>query len=73
MELRAGKLTLAMPGRKMVADLTKRAEDAGEEPLASMDVSDAARAVIQMAELPPEANVPFMTIMATGMPYIGRG
>ena len=26
-----------------------------------------------MAQLPPEANVQFMTIMATKMPYIGRG
>ena len=39
----------------------------------TMDVDDVARAVLQMAELPPEANVQFMTIMATKMPYIGRG
>jgi NAD(P)-dependent dehydrogenase (short-subunit alcohol dehydrogenase family) len=30
-------------------------------------------AVVYMAGLPLEANVPFMTVMATGMPYIGRG
>ncbi|MDX1782384.1 MAG: SDR family oxidoreductase [Thalassovita sp.] len=39
----------------------------------TMDVGDVARAVLQMADLPPEANVQFMTIMATKMPYIGRG
>jgi NAD(P)-dependent dehydrogenase (short-subunit alcohol dehydrogenase family) len=38
-----------------------------------MDVADVARAVVYMAELPLTANVPFMTVMATKMPYIGRG
>ena len=37
------------------------------------DVNHVANAVLQMAKLPPEANVQFMTIMATKMPYIGRG
>jgi len=39
----------------------------------TMDVDDAARSVLHMATLPPEANVQFMTVMATKMPYIGRG
>ncbi|MCY4353277.1 MAG: SDR family NAD(P)-dependent oxidoreductase [Truepera sp.] len=38
-----------------------------------MDVENVARAVVHMASLPPDANVQFMTIMATKMPYIGRG
>jgi NAD(P)-dependent dehydrogenase (short-subunit alcohol dehydrogenase family) len=38
-----------------------------------MDVNHVANAVLQMAKLPPEANVQFMTILATKMPYIGRG
>ncbi|HEV7714980.1 MAG TPA: SDR family oxidoreductase [Steroidobacteraceae bacterium] len=38
-----------------------------------MDVQYVARAVLHMANLPPEANVQFMTIMATKMPFIGRG
>jgi NAD(P)-dependent dehydrogenase (short-subunit alcohol dehydrogenase family) len=38
-----------------------------------MDVSHVANAVVQMAALPLEANVQFMTIMATKMPYVGRG
>lgn len=38
-----------------------------------MDVEHVARAVLQMASLPLDTNVQFMTIMATGMPYIGRG
>ncbi|HEY3043429.1 MAG TPA: SDR family oxidoreductase [Vicinamibacterales bacterium] len=38
-----------------------------------MDVDYVARAVVYMASLPLEANVQFMTIMATKMPFIGRG
>ena len=41
--------------------------------MAAMDVSHAARSVLHMAELPLDANVQFMTVMATQMPYIGRG
>jgi NAD(P)-dependent dehydrogenase (short-subunit alcohol dehydrogenase family) len=41
------------------------------EPL--MDVADVARAVRYMASLPLEANVATMTVMATKMPYVGRG
>ncbi len=41
------------------------------EPL--MDVQAVAEAVLMMANLPLSANVPFMTVMATSMPYIGRG
>ena len=38
-----------------------------------MDVAHVADAVLQMAELPLSVNVPFMTIMARDIPYIGRG
>ena len=40
---------------------------------AMLDVDRVADAVVHMAELPLEANVQFMTIMATKMPYVGRG
>jgi NAD(P)-dependent dehydrogenase (short-subunit alcohol dehydrogenase family) len=39
----------------------------------TMDVADVARAVVYMASLPLGANVQFMTLMATKMPFIGRG
>jgi NAD(P)-dependent dehydrogenase (short-subunit alcohol dehydrogenase family) len=39
----------------------------------TMDVADVARAVVYMASLPLSANVQFMTVMATKMPYLGRG
>ncbi|MFJ3931165.1 SDR family oxidoreductase [Streptomyces sp. NPDC090029] len=38
-----------------------------------MDAADVARTVRHMAELPLKANVQFATVMATAMPYIGRG
>jgi NAD(P)-dependent dehydrogenase (short-subunit alcohol dehydrogenase family) len=41
------------------------------EPL--MDVAHVASAVVYMASLPLEANVQFMTVMATKMPFVGRG
>jgi NADP-dependent 3-hydroxy acid dehydrogenase YdfG len=39
----------------------------------TMDVSAVADAVLYMAGLPLDANVQFMTVMATNMPFIGRG
>ena len=42
-----------------------------EEP--TMDVEHVANAVVQMAKLPLESNIQFMTILASSMPFIGRG
>jgi NAD(P)-dependent dehydrogenase (short-subunit alcohol dehydrogenase family) len=47
--------------------------DGTRRPEPTMDVEDAARAVRYMAGLPPESNVLFMTVMAAGMPFAGRG
>lgn len=47
--------------------------DGSRKPEPTMDVTDVARAVVFMASLPLEANVQFMTVMATTMPLIGRG
>ena len=61
-------------------DLTERFRTAGalqpdgttrSEP--TIDVEHVGRAVVYMATLPLDANVQFMTVMATTMPYIGRG
>ena len=38
-----------------------------------MDVEHVASAVVYMASLPLDANVQFMTVMATRMPFVGRG
>ena len=42
-------------------------------PEPTMDVENVAKTVLYMASLPPEANAQFVTVMATKMPYIGRG
>ena len=47
--------------------------DGTTRPEPVMDVGHVADAVLHMASLPPEANIPFVTVMATTMPYIGRG
>ena len=39
----------------------------------TMDLDHVARSIVHMASLPLDANVLFMTIMATKMPFIGRG
>ena len=38
-----------------------------------MDVDHVASAVLYMASLPLDANIQFITVMATKMPFIGRG
>ena len=45
----------------------------GIEPEPTIAVDDVARAIVYMASLPLSANVQFMTLMATKMPFIGRG
>ena len=47
--------------------------DGGLRPEPRMPVADVARAVVYMASLPLDANVATMTVMATKMPFIGRG
>jgi len=47
--------------------------DGSVKPEPRMDVAHVADAVVYMATLPLSANVQFMTLMATKMPFIGRG
>jgi NAD(P)-dependent dehydrogenase (short-subunit alcohol dehydrogenase family) len=47
--------------------------DGSVRPEPRMDLGEAARAVAYMASLPLSANVLFMTVMATKMPFVGRG
>jgi len=60
-------------------DMTARMKDGVPQPDGSlmaeptMDVDNVSRAVLYMANLPPDANAQFITIMATKMPYLGRG
>ena len=56
---------------KMTTGVKQANGDVEVEPV--MDVQHVARAVVHMASLPLDANVQFMTVMATKMPFIGRG
>jgi NAD(P)-dependent dehydrogenase (short-subunit alcohol dehydrogenase family) len=56
---------------KMASGVPQADGSTRAEPL--MDVAHVASAVLYMANLPKDANVLFMTIMATGMPFVGRG
>nr|WP_145485060.1 MULTISPECIES: SDR family oxidoreductase [Streptomyces] len=57
--------------RRMSSGVLQANGETAPEPM--MDVAEVARTVRHMAELPLEANVQFATVLATAMPYIGRG
>ena len=65
-----GNAATAMAARFATGVLQANGETA-VEPL--IDVAHVVRAVVYMASLPLEANVQFLTVMATKMPFIGRG
>ena len=62
----ATDMTAAMPSGVLQANGLKAPEP-------RLDLAHVVRAVIYMASLPLEANVQFMTVMATAMPFVGRG
>ncbi|PCG84946.1 3-oxoacyl-ACP reductase [Streptomyces sp. WZ.A104] len=65
-----GNAATEMTERMQTGILQANGELATEPVMAAADV---ARTVLHMAELPLEANIPFVTVMATNMPYVGRG
>ena len=69
----AGQIDIGNARTELVETLNARlrSENKPENPV--MDVADAAHAILHMATLPPAANILFQTIMATNMPYVGRG
>jgi NAD(P)-dependent dehydrogenase (short-subunit alcohol dehydrogenase family) len=68
-DIACGQIDIGNAGTELVKNMPSSSPHA--EPL--IDVQLVGRAVAQMAALPLDANVQFMTIMATKMPYIGRG
>ncbi len=65
-----GNADTAMAARSKAGVLQASGQIAAEP---TMNVEDVARAVVYMASLPPDANVLFLTVMATQMPFVGRG
>ena len=70
-DIACGQIDIGNARTELADRLASSSRNPNPEPL--MDVQYVAQAVLQMANLPLEANVQFMTIMATKMPYIGRG
>ena len=74
-DIACGQIDIGNAGTEMTARMRDGILQANGkiavEPI--MDVEHIARAVVYMASLPLDANVQFMTIMATKMPFIGRG
>lgn len=70
-----GQIDIGNAATALTADLSVGREQADGQwrPEPTMDVAEAGRAVAYMASLPLDANVLFMTVMATAMPYVGRG
>ncbi|TVP93609.1 MAG: SDR family oxidoreductase [Pseudomonadaceae bacterium] len=70
-----GQIDIGNADTEMVAPMRKGVPQANGDTLIepTMDVTHVAQALLQMAQLPLESNIQFMTIMATKMPFIGRG
>jgi NAD(P)-dependent dehydrogenase (short-subunit alcohol dehydrogenase family) len=74
-DIACGQIDIGNAGTPMTARFTTGVLQANGEIVAEpvLDVAHVARAVVYMASLPLDANVQFLTVMATKMPYIGRG
>jgi NAD(P)-dependent dehydrogenase (short-subunit alcohol dehydrogenase family) len=74
-DIACGQIDIGNAATDMTAAFAKGILQANGETAAEplLDVAHVVRAVIYMASLPLDANVQFVTVMATKMPFIGRG
>jgi NAD(P)-dependent dehydrogenase (short-subunit alcohol dehydrogenase family) len=74
-DIACGQIDIGNAATDLTAKMTQGVPQATGQVAAEpvMDVDHVARAIVYMAGLPLEANVQFMTVMATKMPFIGRG
>ncbi|MEO7192429.1 MAG: SDR family oxidoreductase [Vicinamibacterales bacterium] len=74
-DIACGQIDIGNTATTMAAGMSSGVPQANGEiaPEPLMDVSHVVRAVLYMASLPLDANVPFITVMATKMPFLGRG
>jgi NAD(P)-dependent dehydrogenase (short-subunit alcohol dehydrogenase family) len=74
-DIACGQIDIGNAATDMTEKLSQGAPQADGRitPEPRMDLAEVARAVVYMASLPLDANVQFMTVMATKMPFIGRG
>ncbi len=74
-DIACGQIDIGNAGTPMTARMADGVTqaDGATRPEPTMDVDAVARAIVYMASLPLDANVQFMTVMATKMPFVGRG
>jgi NAD(P)-dependent dehydrogenase (short-subunit alcohol dehydrogenase family) len=74
-DIACGQIDIGNAATEMTAGISHSATqaDGSTRPEPTLDPVHVAEAVLRMARLPLDVNVPFITIMATGMPYLGRG
>ena len=74
-DIACSQIDIGNAATEMTARMSRGVPQASGEIAAepTFDVEHVARAVVYMANLPLEANVQFITIMATKMPFVGRG
>jgi NAD(P)-dependent dehydrogenase (short-subunit alcohol dehydrogenase family) len=74
-DIACGQIDIGNAATELTAKMSEGAPQANGEMAVepTMDVEDVARAVLYMASLPLSANVLFLTVMATKMPFVGRG
>jgi NAD(P)-dependent dehydrogenase (short-subunit alcohol dehydrogenase family) len=74
-DIACSQIDIGNASTEMTAGMAEGAlqADGSRRPEPTFEPAHAADAVLRIARLPLEVNVPFTTIMATGMPYLGRG
>jgi NADP-dependent 3-hydroxy acid dehydrogenase YdfG len=74
-DIACGQIDIGNAATEMAARMAQGVPQASGHTVAEplLDLDHVARAVVYMASLPLEANVQFMTVMATKMPFVGRG
>jgi NADP-dependent 3-hydroxy acid dehydrogenase YdfG len=74
-DIACGQIDIGNALTEMTARMSQgvRQGDGSVRPEPTIDVTHVANAILHMANLPLDANVQFMTIMATKMPFVGRG
>jgi NAD(P)-dependent dehydrogenase (short-subunit alcohol dehydrogenase family) len=71
----ASQIDIGNARTQMTAGITAGATqaDGSRRPEPGMDLASVASTVLHMASLPPDATIPFLALMAPGMPWLGRG
>ena len=74
-DIACGQIDIGNAATEMTARMAKGVPQANGDTMIepTMDVDNVSQAILYMANRPPDANAQFLTIMATKMPYLGRG